>query len=277
MQMGRWHRYLWVLTVVAAAALSGPADCAEPAAVLERMIDAAGGRQAFHELGFLQSVVKEEETLRGGEQTTRTVTTLVRTDGLSGMHLQLTPEVALYCNTEDAWAFQNGELDTRPLVPKMARGTIHQRVVPMLAPFSLELPGVQILSVDEEEWEQQPVWRVGARVLKDFFANPVLNTDWTLFVRRSDARLLAMEVYPPKQFRDGTDEGMRYRISSVTEVEGVSLPSRLLIEGLDFDGVETGHFMIVQIEHRLLDTIDPILFVNPADIEALDESDFPDL
>jgi len=275
--MARMFRLLCLLALLGSMGVSGPAEAIDGAIVLEKMIEAAGGREAMNQLGYLQSVVKEEETLQSGEQKTRTVTTLVRTDGLSGMHLQLFPTIGLYCNTNSAWALQNGELDDRPQTPNHARGTINQRVVPILAPFSLELPGVRVLDAQEATWEQQDVWKLRVNFDKNFFIAPVLVTTWTFFVRQSDAQLLAMEVYPPEQFREGVEEGMRYRLSSFTEIDGVSLPSNILVEGLGYDGIENGHFMIDKIEHRVLEGIDPILFVDPAQIQALDESEFPDL
>lgn len=277
MQMARMFRLLCLLAVSSLIGGTGTAETMYGGDVLERMIAAAGGREAMSQLGFLQSVVREEETMANGEQKARAVTTLVRTDGLSGMHLQLGPDLGLYCNPESAWAMVNGEVDDRPQTPNMARGTINMRVVPTLAPFSLELPGVQPLKPEEAVWEDQKVWKLPVLFAKNFFAVPVLVATWTFYVRQSDGQLLAMEVYPPEQFREGVEEGLRYRLSRFIDVGGVSLPSRILVEGLDYDGVENGHFMIVDVEHRVLKGIDPILFVDPAKIEALDESDFPDL
>jgi len=252
-------------------------EAVEASVVIDRMIEAAGGRRAMDGLGYLQSVVKEEETLASGRIENRSFTSLVRTEGFSGMHVDIGNDTSLYCNPKKAWAMRNGELDARPQTPRYARGSIYERLLPILAPFFVEWPGVFVEGVDEGEWERQAVWELRVLFPKNFFFSAVLTTTWTYIVRQSDGRLLAMEVYPQERFRKVLEEGYRYRLSSFTELEGVSLPKRILVEGLDFDGVENGHFKIIALEHRLLDGIDPILFVDPAEIEALDESDFPDL
>ncbi len=251
------------------SAVAVAADDPTPATVVERMIEAAGGRDAFTRLGVLELTIDQEETLSDGERIASSHTCYVLSSDLDTARINLSDTVVVASHDGKGWATNGGEPDTRPQTPRMAVGTIHQKIFPLLLPFSLALEGAHVNEVVAATFEDQPVWQLTVVFDRLFFVSPSMNTDWRLTVRRSDHTLLAAEFLPPIEFRKVTTEGVRYRYLQQAPIDGVRLPTQILLDGIDFDRIENGHVRVTKMKSSIRGPFDPELFVDPRRLEAL--------
>jgi hypothetical protein len=204
------------------------ADAPTPAAVVEQMLESAGGSDAFTRLGVLEFAIDQEETLSDGERiSTHFVAYTIGSD-LDTARIALSDSVVVASHDGKGWAASDGELDTRPQTPRMAVGTIHQKLFPLLLP------------------------------------------EWLLTVRRSDHTVVAAEFLPPVEFRKVTTEGVRYRYLQHATIDGVRLPTQVLLDGIDFDRVENGHVRVTKIKPSVRGPFEAELFVDPRRLELLE-------
>ena len=261
--------------VLGAGMLLGPqvaiaVDDPSPEAVVEQMLDSAGGNDEFARLGVLELVIDQEETLSDGERiSTHFVAYTIGSD-LDTARIALSDTVVVASHDGKGWATSDGELDTRPQTPRMAVGTIHQKLFPLLLPFSIAMGGVHVNKVVPSTFEDQPVWLLTVVFDRNFFVSPSMNTEWLLTVRRSDHTLVAAEFLPPVEFRKVTTEGVRYRYLRHATIDGVRLPTQVLLDGIDFDRVENGHVRVTKIKPSIRGPFDPELFVDPRKLEILE-------
>jgi hypothetical protein len=255
--------------IVLGSAVAAATDDPTPATVVERMIEAAGGRDAFTRLGVLELTIDQEETLSDGERIASSQTCYVLSSDLDTARIDLSDTVVVGSHGGKGWATNGGEPDTRPQTPRMAVGTIHQKIFPLLLPFSLAMEGAHVNEVVAATFEDQPVWQLTVVFDRLFFVSPSMNTDWRLTVRRSDHTLLAAEFLPPIEFRKVTTEGVRYRYLQHAAIDEVRLPTQILLDGIDFDRIENGHVRVTKIKPSKRGPFDPELFVDPRRLEAL--------
>jgi len=258
--------YIALLSTVSAEAETTAAD------IVDRTVRAAGGMEAFQALGVLEIDVAEEETRTDGTANAKTYVAYVDTTNLTNLRLELGTNVVLACHSGVGWATVAGEIDSRPLAPRMATGTLRQRLFPLLLPFSLKMDGLTLGKATEYTFEGEPVWRIKVTFDANFFAAPIMVTTWEFMIRRSDHALLAAEFLPPPKFRKAQKEGVRYRPLTQDKVGGVTLSKQLLVTGIDLNGIENAHVRIVKMEPRSRGPYEPALFLDPAMLEQLDES-----
>ena len=245
-------------------------DDPTPATVVEGMIEAAGGRDAFEGLGVLEFAIEQEETLSDGERISSSFVAYVVASQLDTARVALSDTVVVASHDGKGWATKDGEPDTRPQTPRMAVGTIHQKLFPLLLPFSLAIEGVHVKDVVAATFEDQPVWQLTVVFDRLFFVSPSMNTDWLLTVRQSDNKLLSAEFLPAAEFRKVTTEGVRYRYLQHATIQGVRLPTQVLLDGIDFDRVENGHVRVTKITPTVRGPFDAELFVDPRRLELLE-------
>ncbi len=256
-------------------AAASPAGAVQPQAAVKRALDACGGRTAFSRLGLVRVTIDEREITADGKEHANHVVAVVNADGLEEARLELGTRVVMARTSQDAWATIGGRLDRRPLTPTMVRGTLNMRLFPVLMPFSLRLPGVQVDSVEEATWEGNPVWRVGLRFPKKFFASPVMDVPWTVVISRASGEVLAAEFAPTREFIKAGAEGVRYRYLRWSKVDGVRLATSIVLEGLAPSGNATGHTKSVKVRYEPHVAPDPALFMNPEKLEAFESGDVP--
>ena len=269
---------LFAAAALVAAAPVHAADPVSPAAalkVVDQAVRAAGGAEALAGLGILQAEIHNEEVTAKGEQHISDFTAWVNGGNVEQLRLQLNPQVLLVDNGKKSWAVVKGELDTRRQTPLMARMTLHDRLFPLLLPFSLEVEGIRATSVSRTTWEGDAVWKLTVEFPPNYFTTPILNTPWEIMVRRSDGRVVMAQLFAPEEYAKIGAEGMRYRFLGWATVGPVRLPSDLLIVGIDTNGAESGHVRTVKIRWKALGLPDEPLFMHPEDLEALDEGDLP--
>jgi hypothetical protein len=203
-----------ILIVLAALAmpavsLAGPPD---GAALLEGMMQAAGGQQAFRDLGVIEIALTEEETTANGTQHKKQSTAYVDAATLGSMRLELPGEVVVARKGATGWSTRAGVPDDRPQGSRMAIGTLNQRLFPLLLPFTAMMDGVRLGAIYETSFEGQPAWRVAVNFEEGFFITPSMAATWYFHIRKDNGALLAAEFLPPPGVRDVRSEGIRYRV-----------------------------------------------------------------
>jgi hypothetical protein len=261
-----------LLSALALLAPSAAAEAPDPDTLLDRMLAAAGGREAFAGLGVLQLTLQEEETTADGNTVVDSEVAYIDTAELGSLRLEIQNDVVLATHAGIGWASQAGVLDDRPQAPRMAAGAARQKLFPLLLPFSLEMPGVNLLRVSEGNFEGEPIWQVAVGFDQLFFTSAVMNTTWYLAVRRSDHALLAAQFSPSPEMYRVQIEGVLYRFVQHRTVDGVQLPTQVLLEGVSPGGQPTGHVRITTIGIERRGAFEPTLFMNPQDLEELEES-----
>lgn len=262
--------------ILIAALLTAPvaALAAPPSAdsLLGDMLDAAGGRKAFQELGVLEIALTEEETAADGSQRNRQSTAYIDARTFDNLRLDLPGEIVVARNGSTAWATRSGAIDDRPQTEKMALATLNQRLFPLLLPFSLTMNGVHLGEVRETTFEGEPAWLMAVTFSDDFFVTPSMATTWYVQVRKSDGSLLTAEFFPPPGVRNVRSEGIRYRVLKRTTIgAGSQLPVQVLLDGIDVNGAPTGHVRVTKLQIRVRGPFDPSLFMHPVQLEAIEE------
>jgi hypothetical protein len=100
-----------------------------------------------------------------------------------------------------------------------------------------------------------------------------MDTTWRVFVNRENHQVLGAEFLPPEEYREVRDEGVRYRILKRDPVDGLMLPSQVLLDGIDFNGVENGHVRVTKIETTTIGPFDLSIFILPDELERIEADD----
>jgi hypothetical protein len=263
---------LVLLAPVAEAADVEPLDAQT---LVDRIVAAAGGH-GFHRLGVLEMRIDHEETTIEGERIVQQYAAYVDTSNLGNLRVEFDNGVVLGCDDGVGWAAQDGVLDGRPQSPQMASGSIHQRLFPLLLPFSLRMEGVELGSdVMVGTFEGEQVYQLALTFRQLFFASPIMTTTWHIVVRQSDYTLMTVEFLPPIDLRKVQKEGVRYRTLTTETIEGVQLPRQVLLDGIDFRRTPTGHVRVVKVTTHVRGPFEPALFLHPDRLEALEERGVP--
>jgi hypothetical protein len=156
----------------------------------------------------------------------------------------------------------------------MAIGTLHQKLFPLLLPFSLEMQGAVPTSVESATFEGTPAWAVNVRFDEGFFfGSPIMQTSWQVFAARDDGRYLGAEFQPPEELRVKVEaKGMRFQPLRFATTGGVRLPNHVLVDGIDALGRPTGHVRVTKIETAAAPW-DLGLFVDPQVLARMQDED----
>jgi len=266
--------FLSLATLMAASVVQAAAPSASD--VVDGMLRAAGGREAFSELGVIQLRADENETRSDGSTMSNTFTAWIDSSTFANLRLEMPPEVVLARNNDTLWAQVAGKLDTRPQTPRQVDGTLNAKLFPLLLPFSLEMPGVIVGdSVTEASVEGTDTWRIEVSFRPFFFPTPTMNTVWYVHADRRDGSFVAAEFLPPVELRNVNDEGVRYRPLKHETHGGVKLTTQLLMDGIDFSWIPNGHVRVTKATVTTGGRFDPRLFFHPDRLDALEEDDIP--
>jgi hypothetical protein len=268
-----FHRVLSLLltlTVVAFAAVAE--ESIEPHEILDRVVAAAGG-DAFEKIGVLKLEVSQEEIRNDGTSTKTSYTAYVSTMDLENQRVEYPDELVIGHNLSGGWSTAAGAMDDRPQSSVRAKRSLNQTLFPVLLPHSLKMEGVRASEHREATLNERGVWLVALPFLKGFFNSPVLNTSWLMVVDQQDASLLTMEFFPGPEYRDVSPVGVRYRVLEYQEVAGAMIPEQILAVGINHRGEESGQSRFTRIKASVHGKWDPVLFLSPAQLEALEEKD----
>ena len=76
------------------------------------------------------------------------------------------------------------------------------------------------------------------------------------------------------QYRlDVSPVGVRYRVIEYQEIAGAMIPEQILSVGINYRGEESGNSRVTRIKASVHGKWDPVLFLSPTQIEALEEKD----
>lgn len=256
-------------------ALSGLASAETPTAnnIVDRAIIAAELESSMAEHDMIQLAIHQEETTSDGTAHASDVTALIHGANLENSRLELGQGTSLVLNNSDAWAILGGQLDTRVQTPRMAAGAIRQTLFPLLLPFSLRMEGVRLGAVTEGSFDGTPVWEIDIDFTPEFFSAPSMVTTWKVFVSRKDNLVLGAEFLPNVEYIAGIDEGIRYRYLKRQDTGGISLAAQVLLDGIDFNGMENGHVRVTKMTAKTAGPLDLSLFIHPEEQERLDSGD----
>ena len=249
-----------------------PALFAEtPASVVAQTSDAAGGMKAFQALGVLQMEISQVQTYADKSQDTFAYTAYVDTR-LINSRLELPGEVVNVRNGDTGWAMVQGKPDVRQQTPRIALGFNRERLLPLLLPFSLNLEGVNLGdTVDETVFAKKSVLNFSFTVPEMYFASPLMGLSWDIVVDSSDHRIVAARFLPVEGFKEAENEGLQIQVTETADINGVSLPSRVVMKGINHYGQPTGMEREVTIKTTVLLEPNPSLFIRPDKLEALEE------
>ncbi|MCU0302695.1 MAG: hypothetical protein MUC56_01375 [Thermoanaerobaculales bacterium] len=252
--------------------VAGQAAAAAPSAeeLVSRAVAAAETATTMDQHDMIRAAIRQEETASDGTAQVRDLTAIFHGRRLDSIRLELDGGVSLALDNGDGWAMIRGELDSRPQTPRMAGGTIRQTLFPLLMPFSLGMPGVELGAVTEGSFDGTPAWVLEIGFDADFFAAPSMVTTWKVFIGRTDHLVLGAEYLPAPDLREVRAEGIRYRVLGRQDVDGVSLPTQVLLDGIDLEGLPTGHVRVTKLSYLSAGPLDRSLFFNPAEAERLD-------
>jgi hypothetical protein len=264
-----------ILAVALLSATGVYAAAPSPESVVASMLNAEGGADAFHKLGVLELAVSEDESTADGRTRQDTFTAYASTIELSHLRLELPRRgIVIARSGGEGWATVNGKPDTRPQTSAMAVGTCNQRLFPLLLPFSASMAGTSATAVSEATFQGQPAWRLDLVFERDFFSSPVMNVTWQIYASKKDGSFLGAEYQPPLEYAAKAGaEGVRYRVLTTQKVGGVTLPSQVLMEGIDSKGVANGHNRTVKIAASVRGPWDAALFMDPRKVQAIEEGD----
>ena len=131
----------------------------EATEIVDRMIAAVGGEE-FAAIGVLEVIVSEEETHNDGTSTVKNYRGFVDTKNVDNLRAELEGNIVIAMTGQHGWAVIDGKQDERRQTPYMARGTLRQRLFPLLLPYSLKMEGVWVKDVTETTWDGREVWEV---------------------------------------------------------------------------------------------------------------------
>lgn len=248
------------------------ADPPDVDVIRDGIFAAAGGLEAFRQLGVLELAISDEETRADGSMRTSQATAYVDARTLDNLRMELPGDIVVARNGEDAWSTREGKVDDRPQTPRMAAGTLNQRIFPLLMPFTLAMDGITLSDPRETTFEGEPVWRIAVNFPEGFFVAPSMSTTWFLHVRRSDHEVISVEFLPPPEIRQVRSEGVRYRyLKSATLGASIRLPVQLLLDGIDINGAPTGHVRVTRERITVRGPFEPALFLHPVRLDAIED------
>jgi hypothetical protein len=262
-----------LVTALAVVAFASSAASPDAKTIVELAVAAADPDNTLPSHDMIVANVREQETTSDATTEVKDLRIVLYGDRLQEARLELSPDITVVLHEGQGWATIHGQLDTRHTAAKMAAGTVRQKVFPLLFPFSLELEGVMLNDVAETTFDGRKAWVVNADFAPAFFTAPSMVTTWKIFFDRENHMVLGAEFFPAEEFRGPSAEGVRYRVLTWKNLDGISLPGEMLLEGIDVNGTETGHVRVTKIEYSDGGPFDPSLFVHPEVLERLDAGD----
>lgn len=263
---------IYALAALAIVAIATPAAAQpSPEQLIDRAIQAQGSPEEFRNFGVLRMEVDGTETMLDGS-TRKDVYTAYLDTTFKNSRIETPNNVVVVKNDSVGWATINGKVDQRQQSPRFSVGFNHEKIFPVMLPHSLKMDGVVIGEVAHENtFGGKPAWSFTVAFEKMFFVTPLINDRWEVFVSREDGRYLGARFMPVAEYQDVQPEGMQYTPVAYQTVDGVEIPSQVVVDGIDASGTETGHVSVVKIEAEALYEPGIAYFLSPdrlAEIEG---------
>ncbi len=243
----------------------GAQQASSPQEVLTKACEAAGGVSAFRRLGYLRAEVASEEVTQDGHTANTKKVLVFNTAAVSPVRLEI-PDLGVVAGDDGSggWALVKGRPDTRPSTTLMVKRMVTAHAFPLLLPCSLTWPGVVVTEVNPAQVGDRPTWRLTVTVARNFFHTPQIATVWTVDVDRESFELVRADSPYTDLGKGVVADGMRFSWSGYVTLEGVRLPTKQTVVGLDALGREKTHTRRDQIQwQRLSEEKTAGLFENP--------------
>jgi hypothetical protein len=236
-----------------------------PELALKRACDAAGGLEAFQNVGILAIATKSEEVTQEGEVTTTLRTSYLLAPGpLPGRFEYPDKRVVAADDGTGGWAVIDRKPDTRFATTVKVQRSLQTALFPMLLPFSLTWKGVTIQSVTAVQMKGRPVWQLTVNLPKSFFDNPQIATTWTVSLDRSTFAVVQAESPFTDLGKGVTADGMRFTWQHPVKIGKVTLYNEQRITGLNELGQEKAHSKIDHLQYHVVPVSEAAtLFANP--------------
>jgi hypothetical protein len=217
--------------------------------------------------------VSENEKLPDGTGNKTVFDAYVDTS-LMNSRIEWPKRVVTVRNGDTGWATVNGQLDKRQQTPRMVPAINHKKLMPLLLPFTLQMDGITLgETAAESQLGHTPAYRFPIKMRALFFDTPFISDQWQVFFAREDSRFLSAGYLPVEKYIDVQPEGMQYRVLETQEIQGVTLPKVVQVEGLDKNGRTNRHGRTAQITAEVLNEPNPALFIHPEKLKALEEDE----
>jgi hypothetical protein len=236
-----------------------------PEVAVSRACAAAGGLEAFTNLGILGIGSKSEEVTQDGKVTTALKNFYFLAPGPVPGRLELPQrQVVAADDGSGGWALVAGKVDTRQATAYMVKRSLATSLFPLLLPFSLTWEGVAVTEVKAATVSGKPVWRLAVQVPRSFFDSPQIANSWSVFLDRASFALVQAESPFTDLGKGVTADGMLFRWNEPTRIKGVTLHQEQRVTGLDEVGREKSHSRIDRFQFRSVPTSEAAkLFANP--------------
>ncbi|MBZ5588074.1 MAG: hypothetical protein LAO05_05870 [Acidobacteriia bacterium] len=255
---------LGLLAVGTTAAQQEPA-LPTPETALTRACDAAGGIEAFKNLGIVAIASKSEElTQEGGTATTLRNSYFLAPGPIPGRFEYPDKNVVAGDDGSGGWALINRKPDTRLATSYRVQRSLATSLFPMLLPFSLTWNGVSIQKIKAAQLQGHPVWQLTIEVPRTFFDTPQISTIWTVLLDRSTFAVVRAESPFTDLGKGMTADGMRFTWRNPVKIKNVTFYQEQRVMGLDEVGQEKTHNRVDHLQFHIVPTSEaPKLFGNP--------------
>jgi hypothetical protein len=117
-------------------------------------------------------------------------------------------------------------------------------------------------------------WSFTVGFEKMFFVAPFIADMWELYSSpRTTASSSARDSSPDRSSCDVHPEGVQYTVVASATVDDVILPTQMLMDGIDSNGVPTGHVSVVKITSKALYEPGIAYFLHPEKLAALEDGE----
>jgi hypothetical protein len=250
-----------------------------PEIALKRACDAAGGLEAFKNLGIVAIGMKSEEVAQAG-----TVTTTLRTNyflapgPLPGRFEYPDKNVVAADDGTGGWAVIQQKPDTRPATSYRVQRSLVTSLFPTLLPFSLTWKGVAIQGVKAVQLKGRAVWQLTVEVPRTFFDSPQISTTWRISLDQTTFAVVRAESPFTDLGKGFTADGMRFTWQNPVKINNVTFYKEQRVTGLDEVGEEKTHNRIDRLQYHIVPNSEATnLFGNPIPPEQRPKPPVPPL
>lgn len=248
-----------------AAHAQAPEQAPNPLDLVRRACDAAGGMQAFRDLGILQVTIRSQEIMQDGKQQSRRAILSMVPPGPVPGRMEL-PEEKILAGDDgnDGWAITGRGPDPRPSTQYMVRRLIRTDLFPVLLPFSLTWNGVGVQEVRPALVGNTPVWRLDVRLSTTFFHTAQVSTKWIVDLDRSTLAVLRAESAATDLGKGITSDGMNFSWKEPIKLGQVWLRGEQTVVGVDEAGATKVHRRVDKLQYATVPLSQgDALFANP--------------
>ena len=253
------------LVVAAMAAAQESPSPPTPEEIVRRACDAAGGLQAFKNLGIVAIAIRSEEVSQEGTINTSMRNNYFLAPGpIPGRFEYPGSGVIGGDDGSGGWAIIKEKPDARLSTTHMVKRSLTTVLFPTLLPFSLTWEGVEVQEVKPVQWKGHPIWQLTVSVTRMFFDTPQIATTWTVLVDSTSFAVVRADSPFTDLGKGVTADGMRFTWREPVKIKDVTLYKEQRLTGLNEVGVEKTHSRVDRLQYHVIPPSEANkLFSNP--------------